>query len=69
MMTLTQLFHRWLVVSNVMFRPISYVDNWGVILRSVDYMRQACDVFDRFAQALQLDLNASKSYILLGLQP
>ena len=62
MLTLTQLFHRWLVASNIMFRPISYVDNWGVLLRSVDYMQQACQAVDRFAQALQLDLDPSKSY-------
>jgi len=62
MMALTQLFHSWMAAANVMFRPISYVDNWGVILRSVDYMKQACDAVDAFAAALSLDLDPAKSY-------
>lgn len=62
MLALTQLFHRWLQATNVMFTPISYVDNWGVILRNVQSMRQACDAADAFAEALQLDLDKKKSY-------
>ena len=62
MMGLTQLFHRWMIAANAMFKPISYVDNWGVLLRSVDYMSQACDAVDRFAAALSLDLDPAKSY-------
>lgn len=62
MLTLTQLFHRWMTAANMMFQPISYVDNWGVLLQSVDYMQQACDAVDSFAQALQLDIDAAKSY-------
>lgn len=62
MLALTQLFHRWLQATNVMFTPISYVDNWGVILRNVQSMRQACDAVDAFAEALQLDLDKKKSY-------
>lgn len=62
MLSLTQLFHRWMIATNAMFRPVSYVDNWGVLLRSVDYMGQACRAVDAFAEALKLDLDPAKSY-------
>ena len=62
MLSLTQLFHRWMIAANTLFKPVSYVDNWGVILESVDYMRQACQAVDEFAAALQLDLDPAKSY-------
>ena len=62
MLSLTQLFHRWMIAANAMFQPVSYVDNWGILLHSVDYMRQACQALDAFANALQLDLDPAKSY-------
>lgn len=62
MMSLTQLFHRWMLAANTMFKPVSYVDDWGVLLQSVEYMRQACQAVEDFASALQLDLDPAKSY-------
>ena len=62
MLSLTQLFHRWMIAANAMFKPVSYVDNWGVLLHSVDFMKQACQAVDAFAEALQLDLDPAKSY-------
>ena len=62
MLVLTELFHKWLQSANMLFRPVSYVDNWGVLLHSVEAMQQACDAVDRFAKALCLDLDAKKSY-------
>jgi hypothetical protein len=62
MMILTQLFHRWLSCCNALFRPVSYVDNWAVILHNVDHMRQATDAVDRFAALLQIQLDAQKNF-------
>ena len=62
MLALTELFHKWLYSANMMFRPVSYVDNWGVLVRSVEAMQQACTAVDQFAKALCLDLDAKKSY-------
>ena len=62
MMILTQLFHRWLACCNALFRPVSYVDNWAVILHNVDHMRQATEAVDRFAALLQIQLDAAKSF-------
>lgn len=62
MLALTELFHKWLLSVNMMFRPVSYVDNWGVLLHSVEAMQQACSAVDKFAKALCLDLDAKKSY-------
>eukprot|EP00435_Cladocopium_sp_Y103_P022951 s31_g5.t1 len=62
MMALTEIFHRWIQASHVSFRPLSYVDNWGVILQSVDYMQQAVDSIESFVRALGIELDSSKSY-------
>ena len=62
MLVLTQLFHKWMTACNTMFRPVSYVDNWAVLLDNVDYMRQATDAVDRFASMLQVQLDAKKSF-------
>ena len=56
MMILTQLFHRWMLACNTMFQPVSYVDNWAVILRNVDHMTQ------KFAAMLHIQLDAEKSF-------
>ena len=62
MMILTQLFHRWMLACNSMFRPVSYVDNWAVLLHQVDYMRQATDAVDHFASLLKIQLDTKKSF-------
>jgi len=62
MLLLTQLFHKWMTACNTMFKPISYVDNWAVLLHNVDHMRQATDAVDRFAAMLQVQLDAKKSF-------
>ena len=62
MMLLTQLFHRWLSCCNSLFRPVSYVDNWAVLLHNVDHMRQATEAVDKFAALLQIQLDAKKSF-------
>ena len=62
MLILTQLFHKWMIACNTMFRPVSYVDNWAVLLHNVDHMRQATDAVDRFAAMLQVQLDAKKSF-------
>ena len=38
-----------------MFRPLSYVDNWGILLRS-------CDAVDRYVAMLDIDLDTKKIY-------
>ena len=62
MLILTQLFHKWMIACNTLFRPVSYVDNWAVLLHNVDHMRQATDAVDRFAAMLQVQLDAKKSF-------
>ena len=62
MMILTQLFHLWMRACNTMFQPVSYVDNWAVILRNVDHMTQAVNAVDRFADMLHIQLDAKKSF-------
>lgn len=62
MLLLTQLFHKWMLACNTLFKPVSYVDNWAVLLHNVDHMRQATDAIDRFAAMLRVQLDAKKSF-------
>ena len=62
MLLLTQLFHKWMLACNTLFRPVSYVDNWAVLLHNVDHMRQATEAVDRFANMLRVQLDAKKSF-------
>ena len=63
MVALTNLFHLWLRATNCLFRPVSYVDNWEVLVSSPELMRQACDAVDKFASMLSIRLDASKSFV------
>ena len=62
MVVLTDLFHKWVRAAGVMFRPVSYVDNWAVLMQSPSHMQQACQAVDRFAAMLQIRLDAQKSF-------
>ena len=62
MVVLTDLFHKWVRAAGMMFRPVSYVDNWAVLMQSPAHMQQACQAVDKFAAMLQIRLDASKSF-------
>ena len=62
MIVLTDLFHKWIRAAGVMYRPVSYVDNWAIIMQSPEHMQQACQAVDRFASMLQIRLDARKSF-------
>ena len=62
MVALKELFHKWISATHATMRPLSYVGNWGVILRSVDYMERAVQAVDSFAKALGIELDAARSY-------
>lgn len=62
MVVLTDLFHKWVRASNTLFKPVSYVDNWAVLLSDPALMQRACDAVDRFASMLQINLDAQKCF-------
>ena len=62
MVVLTDLFHKWVRAAGMMFRPVSYVDNWAILMQSPAHMQQACQAVDRFANMLQIRLDAHKSF-------
>ena len=62
MVVLTDLFHKWVRAAGVMFRPVSYVDNWAVLMQSPAHMQRACQAVDKFADMLQIRLDANKSF-------
>ena len=62
MVALTQLFHVWVRASEVPLKPISYVDNWAVLMSSPDFMAKACETVDKFASMLHIELDAAKCY-------
>lgn len=62
MVGLTHLFHVWVKAVDCTFKPVSYVDNWAVLLESPEAMSRACAAVDRFADMLQIRLDAKKSF-------
>lgn len=62
MVGLTHLFHVWVRAADMTFKPISYVDNWAVLLESPEVMSKACAAVDKFADMLQITLDAKKSF-------
>ena len=62
MVGLTHLFHVWVRAVDMTFKPISYVDNWAVLLESPEAMQKACDAVDKFASMLQITLDAKKNF-------
>ena len=62
MVSLTHLFHVWVRAVDMTFKPISYVDNCAVLLESPEAMSKACDAVDKFADMLQIKLDAKKCF-------
>jgi len=62
MVVLTDLFHKWVRAAGLMYRPVSYVDNWAIIMQSPEHMQRACQAVDQFAHMLQIRLDARKSF-------
>ena len=63
MVVLTDLFHKWVRAAGAMFRPVSYVDNWAVLMSSPAHMQAACQAVDKFADMLQIRLDSQKSFV------
>ena len=63
MVGLTHLFHVWVRAVDMTFKPVSYVDNWAVLLESPEAMAKACDAVDKFADMLKIRLDAKKSLV------
>ena len=62
MVGLTHLFHLWMRACDASIRPISYVDNWELLMSTPQVMQRACEAVDKFAALLHIRLDAQKSY-------
>ena len=62
MVALTQLFHLWIRAVEVPLQPVSYVDNWAILMTNPEHMSRACAALDKFVALLHVDLDAKKCY-------
>ena len=62
MVCVDQIFHAWMTESNLMCTPISYVDNWEVIVASADSARAALDRAMDFAKQWDLQFDQKKTF-------
>lgn len=62
MVAIDELYHQWLLRANIGATPLSFVDNWEVLLQNP---ARASDAFNQalsFAQALDLSIDVDKTY-------
>lgn len=62
MIVVDMLFHAWMVHFFPLCQPLSYVDDWQVLLTCPDMMRQTFECFERFTQAMDLLLDQGKTH-------
>ena len=62
MLVLNQAWHLWVQESHRLFRPLSYVDNWEILVSDPSLIRQAFDTTVAFTEALDLCLDRQKTF-------
>ena len=62
MVCVDQVFHTWMTASQVMCSPISYVDNWELLLESADSAVAALDRAMDFARQWDLQFDRKKTF-------
>lgn len=63
MLLIDQAFHLWLNQTEHWVLPLSYVDNWEAIVSDVDAVARVFDETVRFAESLDLTIDASKTHV------
>ena len=62
MMVVDMIFHAWFTQYMPLVQPISYVDDWQLLMCDHTYMQGACDALDRLVQELDLVLDRKKTH-------
>lgn len=62
MMVVDMVFHAWMVHFFPLCQPISYVDDWQILLMTPEAMLPAMQCLERFTQALDLLLDKTKTH-------
>ena len=62
MIVVDMLFHAWMVHFFPMCQPLSYVDDWQVLLTCPDMMQQTFECLERFTQVMDLLLDQKKTH-------
>lgn len=61
MMVIDMLFHGWMTHFFPLCQPLSYVDDWQILLFRPDQMRQTMECLESFTHALDLQLDHRKT--------
>ena len=62
MLVLNQAWHCWVKEANMLFRPLSYVDNWEILCSDPQRIRQAFEATVSFTNALDLRIDSQKTF-------
>lgn len=62
MLVLNQAWHCWIKEANMLFRPLSYVDNWEILCCDPQLIRQAFEATVSFTNALDLRIDSQKTF-------
>ena len=62
MVAIDELYHQWLQRAELGATPLSYVDNWEVLLSNPQMAQQAFEQAIAFSQALDLSIDVHKTY-------
>eukprot|EP00435_Cladocopium_sp_Y103_P008506 s2756_g2.t1 len=62
MLAINTLFHTWFEASQVPIQPLSFVDDWQLLLRHHCHASYALDQLDRFCTLVDLQLDRNKTF-------
>ncbi len=62
MVAIDELYHQWLIRANIGAQPLSFVDNWEILLSDPNRAQDAFNQAMTFAEALDLRIDVSKTY-------
>ena len=63
MMVVDILFHSWMTKFFPLCQPLSYVDDWQILITDPQLMQQVYDSLDSFTQAIDLKLDHKKTHL------
>ena len=62
MLLVDQVFHAWMKAGQLMLTPVSYVDNWELVLSRPEFAQRALQHAMDFASQWDLKLDVGKTY-------
>jgi hypothetical protein len=66
MIVIDTLFHKWMLHFFPLCQPLSYVDDWQIIVADPDRIRGAFDCLESFVQEIDLLLDTENAHLVLA---